>query len=134
MHTPAKIDEVFYTKEHFWVRFQGAVAYVGISDYMQQQMGEMIYVTFYPTEKIMLENEVFGIVESKKVIRRLLMPISCKVLETNLEVMITPKILNSKPMGEGWIVKVAVVSPLEIEHLLNETEYQNLISKQVELV
>lgn len=131
---PIKIDEMFYTKDHLWVGFQGAIAYVGISDYLQQQMGEMIYVSFYPTEKIMAQNEVFGIAESKKIITRLLMPISCKVLETNLEAMIAPKILNSKPMDEGWLAKVAVISPPEIEHLLNEMEYQNLISKQVELV
>ncbi|HET8962286.1 MAG TPA: hypothetical protein VFM99_00195 [Chitinophagales bacterium] len=131
METPVRIDEVFYTKEHLWVGFQGAIAYVGISDRLQQEMGEMIYASFYPTEKISPQNEVFGIVESKKIITRLYMPISCKVLETNIEVMINPKILNSKPMSEGWLAKVAVISPPEMEHLLSEAEYQNLIAQQL---
>ena len=134
MHTPATTDELFYTKEHFWVRFRGAVAYVGISDYLQQHMGEMVYASFYPTEHKISQNEIFGIIESRKVITRLSMPVSCKVLETNTEIMIAPKILNSKPMDEGWLAKVAMINPLETEHLLSETEYHNLLSKQVELV
>lgn len=129
-----KTDEIFYTKEHLWIGFQGAIAFIGISDYLQQQMGEMIYVSFYSTEKVTLQNAPFGIVESKKIITRLLMPISCKVLDINLDVLGTPKILNSKPMEEGWLAKVAVISPPETEHLLTEMEYQNLISQQVELV
>lgn len=131
---PVKTDEIFYTREHLWVGFQGAIAYIGISDYLQQQMGEMIYASFYPTENIISQNEIFGIIESRKVITRLPMPISCKVLETNIEIMIDPKILNSKPMDEGWLAKVAVISPPETEHLLSETEYQNLIVQQAELV
>jgi len=131
---PEKTSEFFYTKEHLWVEFRGAIAYVGISNYLQQQMGDMIYASFYPTESVTPQNEKFGIIESKRTITLLHMPVACKILETNLEVMLTPKILNLKPMKEGWLAKVAVISPPETEHLLTEMEYQIAVSQPAELV
>lgn len=129
MHETARVDELFYTKEHLWIGFQGAMAYVGISDLLKEEMGEMMYAYFYATEKIIQQSQVFGILESRKMLTRLCMPISCKVLATNIALMMNPAILNSNRMCENWLVKVAVISPPEMEHLLSEVEYQNLMHK-----
>lgn len=126
MNFPA---DVKYTKDHEWIRVDGDVAYVGITDYAQSELGEIVYVDITTEGETVAKEEVFGTIEAVKTVSDLFMPVGGEVLEVNAELEDAPQLVNEDAYGKGWLIKVSVSAPSELDSLLSAEEYQKLIAK-----
>ncbi|MGL5563477.1 MAG: glycine cleavage system protein GcvH [Tannerellaceae bacterium] len=126
MNFPADLK---YTKDHEWIRLDGDMAYVGITDFAQGELGEIVYVDVTTVGERIGQDEVFGSIEAVKTVSDLLMPVTCDVLEINEELEDKPELVNEDPYGKGWIVKVSIAEPKELESLMTADEYKQLIGK-----
>lgn len=124
MNIPA---ELRYTKEHEWIRVEGDVAYVGITDYAQSELGEIVFVDINTEGETVNKNEVFGSVEAVKTVSDLNMPVTGEVLEVNETINDQPELVNNDPYGEGWMIKIQVADHAELDTLLDAAAYQALI-------
>lgn len=124
MNIPA---ELRYTNEHEWIRVEGDVAYVGITDYAQSELGEIVFVDINTEGETVGQNEVFGSVEAVKTVSDLNMPVTGEVLEVNETINDQPELVNNDPYGEGWMIKIQVANPAELDTLLDAEAYQALI-------
>lgn len=125
MNIPQKLR---YTKEHEWARLEGDVVYVGITDYAQGELGEIVFVDV-DTEGDSLEaEEVFGSIEAVKTVSDLMLPIEGEILELNPELEESPELVNSDPYGKGWIVKVKPANVEDLDGLLSADDYKALIA------
>ena len=116
-----------YTKEHEWIRVEGDVAYVGITDYAQSELGEIVFVDINTEGETLAQNEVFGSVEAVKTVSDLNMPVEGEVLEINESINDQPELVNNDPYGEGWMIKIRVVSPAELDTLMDAEAYKEFI-------
>ncbi|MBO5404476.1 MAG: glycine cleavage system protein GcvH [Paludibacteraceae bacterium] len=116
-----------YTKEHEWIRVEGEVAYVGITDYAQSELGEIVFVDINTEGETLAQNEVFGSVEAVKTVSDLNMPVEGEVLEINENINDQPELVNNDPYGEGWMIKIRVVSPAELDTLMDAEAYKEFI-------
>lgn len=121
--------DVKYTNDHEWIRVEGDVAYVGITDYAQSELGEIVYVDITTEGETVAKEEVFGTIEAVKTVSDLFMPAGGEVLEVNAELEDAPQLVNEDAYGKGWIIKVALSDPTELDTLLSATEYEQLIAK-----
>ena len=120
-------ENLKYTKDHEWVRIEGSIAVVGVTDFAQSELGDIVFVEI-ETEGEDLEREaVFGTIEAVKTVSDLYMPISGKVLEVNADLEDQPDLVNKDPYGGGWMVKVEIANEEEIEQLLSDSQYKSLI-------
>ena len=120
---------VKYTKEHEWIRLEGDVAYVGITDYAQEQLGDIVFVDI-PTEgETLAANEVFGTIEVVKTISDLFLPVSGEILEQNEALADQPELVNQDPYGEGWLIKINPAADADFESLLDAEAYKELINE-----
>lgn len=117
-------ENVKYTNDHEWIRVEGEVAYVGITDYAQDQLGEIVFVDVTTEGESFGQNEVFGSIEAVKTVSDLLMPIEAKVLEVNAALEDQPELVNSDPYGEGWIIKVEIPDASGLDQLLTAGQYR----------
>ena len=124
MNIPA---ELRYTNEHEWIRVEGDVAYVGITDYAQSELGEIVFLDINTVGESLAKGEVFGSVEAVKTVSDLNMPVAGEVLEVNETINDQPELVNSDPYGEGWMIKIQVADPAELDTLLDANAYQALI-------
>ena len=124
MNFPANIK---YTREHEWIRLEGDVAYVGITDYAQSELGEIVFVDVDTVGETIGQGEVFGSVEAVKTVSDLNMPVTAEVLEVNEALNDHPELVNSDPYGEGWMVKVQVKDEAELNTLLDADAYQAIL-------
>ena len=122
-------EDLKYTKDHEWIRVEGDVAYVGITDYAQSELGEIVYVDITTEGETVAKEEVFGTIEAVKTVSDLFMPASGEVLEVNAELEDAPELFNQEPYGKGWLIKVSVADAAELDSLLSAEEYQQLIAK-----
>ena len=116
-----------YTKEHEWIRVEDDVAYVGITDYAQSELGEIVFVDINTEGETLAQDEVFGSVEAVKTVSDLNMPVTGEVLEINESINDQPELVNNDPYGEGWMIKISVSNPEELETLLDAAGYQSHI-------
>ncbi|NLO69595.1 MAG: glycine cleavage system protein GcvH [Porphyromonadaceae bacterium] len=123
MKDPANLK---YTKDHEWVRIEGETAYVGITNFAQSELGEIVFVEVETVGETLNAGDVFGSVEAVKTVSDLLMPVSGEILEVNPKLEDKPELVNDDPYGEGWMIKVAVTDVNE-EELLTAEEYQKQI-------
>lgn len=121
--------DVKYTKDHEWIRVDGDVAYVGITDYAQSELGEIVYVDITTEGETVNKEEVFGTIEAVKTVSDLFMPVTGEVLEVNPELEDAPQLVNEEAYGKGWIIKVNVSNAAELDELLSAAEYEQLIAK-----
>lgn len=124
MNFPANIK---YTREHEWIRLEGNVAYVGITDYAQSELGEIVFVDVDTVGETIGQGEVFGSVEAVKTVSDLNMPVTAEVIEVNEALNDHPELVNSDPYGEGWMVKVQVKDEAELSSLLDADAYQAIL-------
>ena len=124
MNTPSNL---LYTKEHEWIRVEGDVAYVGITDYAQSELGEIVFVDINTEGETLAQNDVFGSVEAVKTVCDLNMPVAGEVLEIKEVINDQPELVNNDPYGEGWMIKINVANHAEFETLLDADAYQALI-------
>jgi glycine cleavage system H protein len=113
-----------YTKEHEWVRIEGDIATVGISDHAQSELGDIVYVEVETLGETVEANEVFGTVEAVKTTSDLYMPITGEVLEFNDQLTDEPELVNTDPYGDGWIVKIRIHNVAELDGLMDAAAYQ----------
>jgi glycine cleavage system H protein len=116
-----------YTKDHEWLRLEGDVAYIGITDHAQRELGDIVYVDIDTLDKEIAQHDVFGTVEAVKTVSDLFSPISGTVLEVNTKLADAPETVNSDPYGDGWLVKMSVANAAEIEGLMTAEAYGELI-------
>ena len=122
-------NNVKYTKEHEWIRVEGDIAYVGISDYAQEQLGDIVFVDI-PTEGETLEKgEVFGTIEVVKTISDLFLPVAGEVLEQNEALADNPELVNQDPYGKGWLVKIKPNDANDINDLMDAEAYKALVNE-----
>lgn len=124
MNTPINLR---YTREHEWIRVEGNEAFVGITDYAQSELGEIVFVDVNTVGETVAQNEVFGSVEAVKTVSDLNMPVTGEVLEFNEALNDQPELVNNDPYGEGWMVKITVADPAELDPLLDVAAYGELI-------
>lgn len=124
MNFPADLK---YTKDHEWVKVTGGEALIGITDFAQKELGDIVYVDITTLGETVGKEEVFGTVEAVKTVSDLFMPITGKVLEVNKDIDSAPESVNSDPYGKGWIIKVSVADPSELSGLLSADDYKKLI-------
>lgn len=116
-----------YTKEHEWILVEGDVATIGITDFAQGELGDIVYVEIETVGEKIDKDEVFGSVEAVKTVSDLFMPVSGEILEFNEKLDGEPELVNSDPYGDGWMIKVKVSDPSEIDSLLDAAAYSALI-------
>lgn len=117
---------LLYSTDHEWVKIEGDVAYVGITDYAQRELGDIVFLDVETVGEDLNSGDIFGSVEAVKTVSDLFLPINGKILELNPLVATSPDLVNTDPYGKGWIVKVELKN-LSITHLLNAEEYKNLL-------
>ena len=116
-----------YTKEHEWVRVEGNTVVIGVTDYAQSELGEIVFVEVETVGETLEEGEVFGTVEAVKTVSELFMPVSGIVEEVNAALEDAPELVNNDPYGDGWMIKVAMTDPSQADQLLSADEYAALI-------
>jgi len=123
------MSEIKFAKEHTWVRVDGEIGTIGISDYAQAQLGKIIYVELPEEEKEITAGEPFGQIESNKVMSELIAPVSGEVVESNEELDDKPRLVNESPYDQGWITKVKLSNPSELDELMDEAAYKASLGK-----
>ena len=122
-------ENLKYTNEHEWIRLEGDVAYVGITEYAQEQLGDIVFIDINCEGETLAKGEVFGTIEVVKTVSDLFLPVGGEVLEKNAELEDDPSLVNSDPYGKGWLVKIRPTDMSEIDSLLDVTAYRALINK-----
>ena len=117
-----------YTKDHEWIRVEGEVAYVGITDFAQSELGEIVFVENEKEGETIDANEVFGSIEAVKTVSDLCMPVTGEILEVNAALEDAPELVNNDPYGEGWMIKIAVKDAAELEGLMDAEAYAAFIA------
>ena len=122
-------ENLSYTNDHEWIKIEGNIASVGITDFAQSELGDIVFIEVETIGEILNKNEVFGTVEAVKTVSDLFIPVSGKVLEFNNALEDNPELVNDSPYGDGWIVKIEITNTDEISDLLNSEAYKSLIGK-----
>jgi len=117
-------ENLRYTSEHEWIRVEGETAYVGITDYAQSELGEIVFIDVPTLGETVGQGEVFGSVEAVKTVSDLNMPVTGEVLELNEALDAQPELVNNDPYGEGWIIKISVKDAGELDTLMDAAAYQ----------
>jgi glycine cleavage system H protein len=125
-------EDLHYSKDHEWVRVEGDVAVVGITDYAQNSLGDVVYVELPKVGEEFSSNESFGSVESVKAVSEVFSPVSGSVAEVNETLNDEPEKVNGDPYGEGWMIKVRMSSPGEVDSLLTAAEYEDFTKAETE--
>jgi glycine cleavage system H protein len=120
-------DNLKYTKDHEWLRIEGDTAVIGITDYAQNELGDIVFVEVETVGEKLDKEEAFGTIEAVKTVSDLFMPVAGEVTEFNEDLEEHPEIINSDPYGKGWIVKIKLGNPSEVESLLDADSYNELI-------
>lgn len=121
MNFPA---ELRYTKEHEWVKLEGDIAIVGITDFAQSELGDIVYVEIETAGQTLAQDEIFGSVEAVKTVSDLFLPIAGEILEVNEALVNAPELVNSDPYGEGWMIKMKVANIADVEALMDTDTYK----------
>ena len=124
MNIPANLK---YSNDHEWVRVEGNEAFVGITDFAQGQLGDIVFVDVPTVGESLSQNEVFGSIEAVKTVSDAFLPVSGEILEFNEALENDPALVNKDPYGEGWIIKVNMANPAEVDTLLSADDYAKLV-------
>ncbi|MFV5698298.1 glycine cleavage system protein GcvH [Flavobacterium sp. ZT3R17] len=124
MNIPANLK---YTKDHEWISIEGDIATVGITDFAQKELGDIVYVEVETLDQTLEKDEVFGTVEAVKTVSDLFLPLSGEIVEFNDALENTPESVNSDPYGAGWMIKIKIANEAEIDSLLSSESYKELI-------
>ncbi|MDE6483621.1 MAG: glycine cleavage system protein GcvH [Rikenellaceae bacterium] len=124
MNVPSNLK---YSNDHEWVRVEGDIAYIGITDYAQSQLGDIVFVDVTTTGETLSQNDIFGTIEAVKTVSDAFTPVSGEVIEFNEALNDAPETVNKDPYGEGWMIKVKMSNPAELDSLLNDEGYKAII-------
>lgn len=121
-------ENLKYSKEHEWVRVDGDTAYVGITDFAQSELGDIVFVEIDTIGDTIDADEIFGTIEAVKTVSDLFMPVSGEVLELNEKLEDDPELVNTDPYGDGWLIKVKMTDSSELDHLMDAAAYGEMIN------
>lgn len=122
-------EDLKYSNDHEWIRLNGEEALVGITDYAQNELGEIVFVDVATEGETIAQDEVFGSIEAVKTVSDLMMPVEGEVLEVNDKLEDQPELVNSDPYGEGWIVKIKIKQASQLDKLMNSAKYKDFVGK-----
>ena len=122
-------DKLKYTKDHEWIAIDGEIATVGITDFAQRELGDIVYVEIETVGELLKADEVFGTVEAVKTVSDLFLPVDGEILELNEDLETSPEDVNNDPYEKGWMIKMKVSNPVDIDKLLNSEDYKKLIGE-----
>jgi len=120
--------ELKYTKDHEWIRVAGDEAVVGITDFAQRELGDIVFIDIHTIGEEVAQDQVFGTIEAVKTVSDLFMPVSATVLSVNEKIDGSPELVNQDPYGEGWLVRLKLNSPADVEGLLSAADYEAQVS------
>lgn len=120
-------ENLKYTEDHEWIRVEGNDAYVGITSYAQDQLGDVVFVEIETEDEDLDKGDVFGTIEAVKTVSDLLMPVTGKIVEVNALVQDDPELVNKAPYGDGWMIKIAMTDPSELDDLKDAAAYTELV-------
>lgn len=118
---------LLYTKDHEWLRVEGNMGYVGVTDFAQGELGDIVFVEIETVGETLNKEDVFGSIEAVKTVSDMFMPVSGEVLEVNPAIVETPDVINKDPYGKGWMVKIRISNPSEVNELLTPEKYSALL-------
>ncbi len=121
-----------YSKEHEWVASEETVATIGITDHAQEQLGEIVYIELPSVGDKVSKDDPFGVVESVKAVSDIYAPVSGTVLEVNEDLAESPEVVNEDPYGDGWLIKVRISDPADLDDLMDNDEYEHMIAREKE--
>jgi len=116
-----------YTKDHEWIRIDGDTAYIGITDFAQRELGDIVFIEIETEGETLTKEEVFGTIEAVKTVSDMFMPVGGEILEANPELKESPDFVNKDPYGKGWLVKIKLSNPSEVNELLSADNYIALL-------
>ena len=122
-------NELKYTKDHEWISIEGEIATVGITDFAQRELGDIVYVEIETVGELLKADEVFGTVEAVKTVSDLFLPVEGEILELNEDLETTPEDVNNDPYEKGWMIKMKVTNPSDLDNLLTSDDYKKLIGE-----
>jgi glycine cleavage system H protein len=120
-------SDIRYTKDHEWIKLEGNIATIGITDFAQKELGDIVYVDINTVGKSLNAEEVFGTVEAVKTVSDLFLPVAGTIKEVNPELEKQPELVNNDPYNQGWMVKIEVNNPAEVDNLMSAEEYGKLV-------
>ena len=120
-------SELKYTKDHEWVKIEGDIAIIGITDFAQRELGDIVYVDVETLDETVDKDEVFGTVEAVKTVSDLIMPLTGEVIEFNEDLQDNPETVNTDPYGSGWMIKIKIGNTTEIDNLLTADAYKEVV-------
>jgi len=120
-------ENLRYTKDHEWIKLEGNIATIGITDFAQRELGDIVYVEIETVGKTLMAEAVFGTVEAVKTVSDLYLPVSGTITEVNPALADSPESVNSDPYGEGWMVRMTVTNPDDVKALMDAAAYTNLV-------
>jgi glycine cleavage system H protein len=121
-------SDLHYTNDHEWIRVDGKTAYVGITDFAQGELGDIVFVEIETVGSTMEKGNTFGTIEAVKTVSDLFLPVSGKVIEMNTKVNDTPEIINKDPYGKGWLIKMEIDNPSQLNELMDASAYAALLN------
>lgn len=124
MNIPSNLK---YTKDHEWIRIEGGEAVVGVTDFAQSQLGDIVFIEIETQGETLQKEEVFGTIEAVKTVSDMFMPISGEVVEVNEKITSTPEVVNKDPYGDGWMIRIKVANAAELNDLLTPEQYKEII-------
>lgn len=126
MNVPSNLK---YTKDHEWIKVDGDVATVGVTDFAQSQLGDIVFIEIETVGETLAKEEVFGTIEAVKTVSDMFMPVGGEVLEVNPKISEQPDVVNKDPYGDGWMIKVKLSNPAEVNELLSPDQYKATINE-----
>ncbi len=124
MNVPA---DLFYSKDHEWLRVEGDCGYIGVTDFAQGELGDIVFLEIETLGETMKKEEVFGTIEAVKTVSDIFMPVGGEILEVNPALEESPDVVNKDPYGKGWMIKIKITDPEELKTLLSAEEYQAIL-------
>ena len=122
-------NELKYTKDHEWIAIDGDIAKVGITDFAQRELGDIVYIEIETVGELLKADEVFGTVEAVKTVSDLFLPVEGEILELNEDLETSPEDVNNDPYEKGWMIKMKVSNPSDVDNLLSSEDYKKLIGE-----
>jgi glycine cleavage system H protein len=120
-------ENLFYTKDHEWLRVEGSTGFIGVTDFAQGELGDVVFVEIETVGETLAKEEVFGTIEAVKTVSDMFMPVGGEILEVNPALENSPDVVNKDPYGKGWMVKINITDPSEVNSLLSADKYKALL-------
>lgn len=120
-------ENLLYTKDHEWLRVEGNFGYIGVTDFAQGELGDVVFVEIETVGETLMKEDVFGTIEAVKTVSDMFMPVSGEILELNSAIEDSPEVVNKDPYGKGWMVKIKITNPSEVNDLLSADKYKALL-------